>query len=118
MLASAGIVLEPTSDKRHVAAALACLGAVARPQAARDRALAYATARAQFRKGGVNRIFLAPTAIHVGISDNKALEAMSRANATTAHAEYARLRHGNYNEAMMERIADVGNGNYAISTAR
>ncbi|HVF95427.1 MAG TPA: VWA domain-containing protein [Sphingomonas sp.] len=112
---SAGIVLEPTSDKRHVAAALACLDAGGSTAGGEGIALAYATARAQFRKGGVNRIFLATDGdFNVGISDNRALEAMvARERDDGITLTTLGFGTGNYNEAMMERIADVGNGNYA-----
>lgn len=112
---SAGIVLEPTSDKRHVAAALACLDAGGSTAGGQGIALAYATARAHFRKGGINRIFLATDGdFNVGVSDNQALEAMvKRERDDGITLTTLGFGTGNYNEAMMERIADVGNGNYA-----
>ena len=112
---SAGIVLDPTSDKRYVDAALACLGAGGSTAGGQGIELAYATARAAFRKGGVNRIFLATDGdFNVGISDTKVLEALIEKN-RDAGITLTTLGFGtsNYNEAMMERIADVGNGNYA-----
>ena len=111
---SAGIVLEPTGDKRYVHAALACLSAGGSTAGGQGIELAYATARAHFIKGGINRIFLATDGdFNVGISDTKALEALVKRNrddgitlTTLGFGE------GNYNDAMMEHIADVGNGNY------
>ncbi len=111
---SAGIVLSPTSDKSYVKAALACLDAGGSTAGGEGIELAYATARASFIKGGVNRIFLATDGdFNVGISDTKALEALVKRNrddgitlTTLGFGE------GNTNDAMMERIADVGNGNY------
>ena len=112
---SAGIVLDPTSDKKYVAAALTCLEAGGSTAGGRGIELAYATARANFRKNGVNRIFLAIDGdFNVGISDKNVLEALVRKNRddgiTLTTLGFGR---GNYNEAMMERIADVGIGNYA-----
>lgn len=112
---SAGVVLEPTSDKRFVLAALECLDAGGSTAGGQGIELAYALARAHFLKGGVNRIFLATDGdFNVGISDNKALEELVKKNRddgiTLTTLGFGR---GNYNEAMMERIADVGNGNYA-----
>lgn len=112
---SAGIVLEPTSDKRYVRTALECLEAGGSTAGGQGIALAYDTARAAFRKDGINRIFLATDGdFNVGISDNKALEALVERNrddgVTLTTLGFGK---GNYNEAMMERIADVGNGNYA-----
>jgi Ca-activated chloride channel family protein len=117
---SAGIVLDPTADKRHVDAALSCLEAGGSTAGGQGIELAYATARAAFRKGGVNRIFLATDGdFNVGISDTKALEAMIEKNRDDGITlTTLGFGTGNYNEAMMERIADVGNGNYAyIDTA-
>ncbi len=112
---SAGVVLEPTADKRYVDAALACLEAGGSTAGGQGIELAYATARANFRQGGVNRIFLATDGdFNVGISDNTALEAMVKRNRDDGITlTTLGFGAGNYNEAMMERIADVGNGNYA-----
>jgi len=112
---SAGIVLDPTSDKQYVAAALTCLEAGGSTAGGRGIELAYATARANYRKGGVNRIFLATDGdFNVGISDKTALEALVKKNRDDGITlTTLGFGAGNYNEAMMERIADVGNGNYA-----
>lgn len=112
---SAGIVLEPTADKRYVDAALACLDAGGSTAGGQGIELAYATARAHFRKGAVNRIFLATDGdFNVGISDNKVLEELVKRNRDDGITlTTLGFGTGNYNEAMMERIADVGNGNYA-----
>ena len=112
---SAGVVLEPTSDKRYVDAALACLEAGGSTAGGAGIELAYATARAHFRQGGVNRIFLATDGdFNVGISDNKVLEELVKTNRDDGITlTTLGFGTGNYNEAMMERIADVGNGNYA-----
>ncbi len=112
---SAGLVLEPTAQKAYVEAALACLDAGGSTAGGQGIELAYATARAAFRKGAVNRIILATDGdFNVGISDNKALEELVKrhrdAGITLTTLGFGS---GNYNEAMMERIADVGNGNYA-----
>jgi Ca-activated chloride channel family protein len=112
---NAGLVLAPTANKSYVKAALDCLQAGGSTAGGEGIKLAYDTARANFVKGGINRIFLATDGdFNVGVSDNKALEAMVKSNrddgitlTTLGFGE------GNYNEAMMERIADVGNGNYA-----
>jgi Ca-activated chloride channel family protein len=112
---NAGIVLEPTADKTYVKAALDCLQAGGSTAGGEGIKLAYDTARASFVKGGINRIFLATDGdFNVGISDTKALEALVKANrddgitlTTLGFGE------GNYNDEMMEHIADIGNGNYA-----
>ena len=75
--------------------------------------LAYNIARDNFIEGGVNRILLATDGdFNVGVSDTKALiEMVERerdAGITLTTLGYGT---GNYNEAMMEQIADHGNGN-------
>ena len=111
---SAGIVLDPTNNKDYVRAALACLQAGGSTAGGQGIELAYATARASFLPGGVNRIFLATDGdFNVGVSDNKALEALVRRNRDDGITlTTLGFGQGNYNDAMMERIADVGNGNY------
>ena len=117
---AAGMVLEPTANKTYVKAALDCLAAGGSTAGAQGIELAYQVARANYRKGGVNRIFLATDGdFNVGISDNGALEALVKRNRDDGITlTTLGFGSGNYNEAMMERIADVGNGNYAyIDTA-
>jgi len=111
----AGVVLEPTRDKRYVDAALSCLEAGGSTAGGQGIELAYATARAHFAAGGVNRIFLATDGdFNVGISDNRQLEALVKRNRDDGITlTTLGFGTGNYNEAMMERIADVGNGNYS-----
>lgn len=112
---AAGIVLDPTADPNAIKAALTCLDAGGSTAGGEGIALAYATARQHFVKGGINRILLATDGdFNVGISDNTALEQLVKRNRddgiTLTTLGFGR---GNYNEAMMERIADIGNGNYA-----
>lgn len=111
----AGIVLEPTGDRAHLRTAIACLQAGGSTAGGEGIALAYATARRAFLPGGVNRILLATDGdFNVGISDDAALEALVKRNrddgVTLTTLGFGT---GNYNEAMMERIADAGNGNYS-----
>jgi Ca-activated chloride channel family protein len=112
---ASGVVLEPTSNKGYVAAALDCLSAGGSTAGGAAIEQAYALARASFVKGGVNRIFLATDGdFNVGISDTKAVEALVRKNRDDGITlTTLGFGVGNYNEALMERIADVGNGNYA-----
>jgi Ca-activated chloride channel family protein len=56
---AAGIVLEPTSNPNYVKAALDCLQAGGSTAGGQGMELAYATARANFIKGGVNRVIMA-----------------------------------------------------------
>lgn len=112
---AAGVVLDPTSSPKHIRAALDCLEAGGSTAGAAGLQLAYDIASANFIKGGINRIFVATDGdFNVGASSNKALEAMVKkyrdSGVTLTTLGFGE---GNYNEALMERIADLGNGNYA-----
>ncbi len=112
---AAGVVLDPTSSPKHIRAALDCLEAGGSTAGAAGLQLAYDIASADFIRGGINRIFVATDGdFNVGVSDNKALEAMVKkyrdSGVTLTTLGFGE---GNYNEALMERIADLGNGNYA-----
>lgn len=117
---AAGLVLPPTNDRRRILQALSTLKAGGSTAGGDGIRLAYATARAGFIAGGVNRILLATDGdFNVGTTDIHALEAMVASNRDDG-ITLTTLGFGtdNYNEAMMERIADVGNGNHAyIDTA-
>lgn len=112
---AAGTVLEPTNNKNYVKAALDCLESGGSTAGGRGIELAYSIARATYVQGGINRIFLATDGdFNVGVSDNKALEALVRKNRDDGITlTTLGFGTGNYNEALMERIADLGNGNYA-----
>ena len=118
---AAGLALAPTANKTYVREALGCLESGGSTAGAQGIELAYATARANFREDGINRIILATDGdFNVGISDTRALEALVRRNRDQGITlTTLGFGQGNYNDAMMERIADVGNGNYAyIDSAR
>jgi len=117
---AAGLVLEPTNDERKIKAALDRLQAGGSTAGAAGLRLAYNIARDSFIDGGVNRILIATDGdFNVGVSDTRALIEMiekERENGITLTT--LGFGTGNYNEAMMEQIADHGNGNYAyIDTA-
>ncbi len=112
---AAGIVLEPTGKADYVKQALACLDAGGSTAGGQGMELAYATAKANFIKGGVNRVIMATDGdFNVGISSNEGIEAIVKKNREAGITlTTLGFGQGNYNEAMMERVADVGNGNYA-----
>jgi Ca-activated chloride channel homolog len=77
--------------------------------------LAYKQAQAGFVRGGINRIILATDGdFNVGVSDQKELESIietkRKSGITLSTLGFGE---GNYREDIMERIADIGNGNYA-----
>ncbi len=111
----AGMVLEPTNDPRKIRDALDRLSAGGSTAGGAGLQLAYRIARDNFIRGGVNRILLATDGdFNVGTSDTRSLIQMveherdSGITLTTLG-----FGEGNYNEGMMEQIADHGNGNYA-----
>ncbi len=118
---AAGRVLAPTSDRGRVIDALSRLQAGGSTAGAQGLALAYQTARESRIEGGINRVILATDGdFNVGVSNNEALvdmvERERESGITLTTLGYGT---GNYNEAMMEQIADHGNGNYAyIDSAR
>jgi len=112
---AAGVVLPSTNDPRAIRTALERLQAGGSTAGGAGIQLAYNVAREGFIKGGVNRVILATDGdFNVGVSDTKALiqlvehERDSGITLTTLG-----FGQGNYNEAMMEQIADHGNGNYS-----
>ena len=112
---AAGLVLEPTNDTRKIREALEKLQAGGSTAGGAGLQLAYQIARDNRIEGGVNRVILATDGdFNVGVSDSKALIDMiekQRDSGTTLTT--LGFGTGNYNEAMMEQIADHGNGNYA-----
>ena len=114
---SAGLVLPPTSgaDKETILAALDRLEAGGSTNGGEGLQLAYAQARASFLKNGVNRVILATDGdFNVGVFDQKALETMIADQRKTGIAlTTLGFGTGNYNDAMAEQLADIGDGNHA-----
>jgi Ca-activated chloride channel family protein len=112
---AAGMVLEPTSDPARIKAALDRLSAGGSNAGGAGLQLAYNIARDNFVQGGVNRILLATDGdFNVGVSDTKALiQMVERERDSGITLTTLGFGQGTYNEAMMEQIADHGNGNYA-----
>lgn len=108
-------MLEPTSNRNYIRQALDCLHAEGSTAGGAAMKMAYALARANFIEGGVNRILMATDGdFNVGVSDNKALiEMVKRERDSGITLTTLGFGTGNYNEAMMEQVADAGNGNYA-----
>ena len=112
---AAGIVLEPTSgaDKGKILAALDNLSAGGSTAGAEGIRQAYQLARTSFVKSGVNRVILATDGdFNVGITDPKHLEdfvAHERESGVTLSV--LGFGSGNYNDALMQTLAQKGNGN-------
>ncbi|WP_459790028.1 vWA domain-containing protein [Alteriqipengyuania sp. 357] len=110
---AAGLVLEPTSDPREILAALDSLSAGGSTAGGAGLELAYRVAEGS-KVDGINRVILATDGdFNVGMSDNDALldyvENKRRNGIAMSVLGFGR---GNINEALMEQIADKGNGNY------
>ena len=114
---SSGVVLEPTpGDQKHrIQEALARLSAGGSTNGASGIDRAYQLAHDTFVKGGINRVVLATDGdFNVGTVDFEALvDIVERERATGVELTTLGFGTGNYNEQLMERLADAGNGNYA-----
>jgi len=112
---AAGLVLEPTSNREKVIDALQQLRAGGSTAGAAGIQLAYETARRNMIEGGINRVVLATDGdFNVGVTNNETLvDMVDRERQAGITLTTLGFGTGNYNEAMMEQIADHGNGNYA-----
>jgi len=112
---AAGLVLPSTSDRGAVIEALKNMQAGGSTAGAAGIQLAYQTARANMIDGGINRVILATDGdFNVGITNNETLvDMVEREREAGITLTTLGFGTGNYNEAMMEQIADHGNGNYA-----
>ena len=112
-----GVVLESTPGDQHadIIAALDRLSAGGRTNGAAGIELAYAQAAQGFIEGGVNRVILATDGdFNVGTVDFEALKDLAERKRETGIAiTTLGFGSGNYNDHLMEQLADAGNGNYA-----
>ena len=117
------VVLKPTSgrDKAAIRNAIDQLTAGGATAGASGIELAYQMAREGFIDNGINRILLATDGdFNVGVSDFDSLKQMA-AQQRKSGVSLTTLGFGvdNYNEHLMEQLADAGDGNYAyIDTLR
>lgn len=114
---SAGLVLPPTPGDRHdeILTALDRLQAGGSTNGGDGIQLAYAMAKQSYVKDGVNRVILATDGdFNVGTVSQEALETLvgdqRKSGVALTTLGFGR---GNYNDAMAERLADVGDGNHA-----
>lgn len=114
---NASVVLESTagSDKARIRAAIDQLSAGGSTAGESGIQLAYQEAQKGLLKGGINRILLATDGdFNVGISDFETLKQLAADKRKTG-VSLTTLGFGtdNYNEQLMEQLADAGDGNYA-----
>ncbi|RON71860.1 VWA domain-containing protein [Pseudomonas fluorescens] len=111
------VVLEPTSgrEKAKIRTAIEQLTAGGSTAGASGIDLAYQMAQQAFIPKGINRILLATDGdFNVGVSDFDSLKQMAVDKRKTG-ISLTTLGFGvdNYNEHLMEQLADAGDGNYA-----
>jgi Ca-activated chloride channel family protein len=114
---STGIVLEPTpgDKKATILSALDQLTAGGSTNGAAGIDLAYQMAQQAFVKGGINRIILATDGdFNVGTVNFEALiDKVEKHRRTGISLTTLGFGTGNFNDQLMEQLADAGNGNYA-----
>jgi secreted protein with Ig-like and vWFA domain len=112
-----GLALESTrgDQQQTILDALARLSAGGSTAGGAGIALAYKVAEENFIKDGVNRVILCTDGdFNVGVTSPADLERMAeeKAKGTGVFLTVLGFGRGNLNDAMMEAVADHGNGNY------
>jgi Ca-activated chloride channel family protein len=114
---ASGVVLESTPGDRHekIGRAIEHLQAGGSTNGGAGIKLAYRLARDTFIKGGVNRVILATDGdFNVGVTDQKELERLiEHERESGVFLSVLGVGTGNINDALMETLADKGNGHYA-----
>ncbi|MBK8256680.1 MAG: VWA domain-containing protein [Polyangiaceae bacterium] len=114
---SAGLVLPstPVSQKSTILGALDRLESGGSTNGGAGINLAYSVASEHFFKGGVNRVILATDGdFNVGATSNEALVDLIQEKAKTGvFLSVLGFGMGNYNDSLLEKIADKGNGQYS-----
>lgn len=114
---ASGVVLEPTSgnDKVKIQQALSRLSAGGSTNGGQGIELAYQLAAQSFNQTGINRVILATDGdFNLGMVDhNQLIELIERNRSKGIELTTLGFGQGNYNDHLMEQLADKGNGNYA-----
>lgn len=114
---AAGVVLPATKGDNHRAIinALKQLSAGGSTNGAQGIELAYQIAQENFKKGGVNRVILATDGdFNVGMQSTDKLKALvSQKRKTGIALTTLGFGQGNYNDGLMEQLANIGNGQHA-----
>lgn len=105
----------PGSQRGRIISSLEELQAGGSTNGAAGIQLAYRTAEEHFIKGGINRVILATDGdFNVGVSSDGELTRLVEEKAKSGVAlTVLGFGMGNYNDSMLEKLADRGNGNYA-----
>jgi len=114
---ASGVVLPPTSgsDRAAILAALNRLQAGGSTNGAAGIRLAYRLAQQQYIANGVNRVILATDGdFNVGVASTEELvDLVQRKRKAGIALTTLGFGSGNYNDHLLERLADEGNGNHA-----
>jgi Ca-activated chloride channel family protein len=112
---ASGVVLEPTSDKAEILAALDRLEAGGSTNGGAGIHSAYAMAQKGFVQGGINRVILATDGdFNVGTtSEGDLVKLIEDKRSSGVFLSVLGFGTGNLKDATMEMLADKGNGNYA-----
>ncbi len=114
---ASGVVLEPVAGNQtaKIAQALDALSAGGSTNGAAGIRSAYLLAEQEFIKGGINRIILATDGdFNVGTVNFEALkDLVEEKRKTGISLTTLGFGSGNYNDHLMEQLADAGNGNYS-----
>lgn len=114
---SAGVVLDstPGDQKSKIRSVLDRLEAGGSTNGAQGITRAYQMAHDHFIKNGINRVVLATDGdFNVGVVNFEALLDMAKRERSSGVALTSLgFGDGNYNDELMEQLADAGNGNYA-----
>jgi Ca-activated chloride channel family protein len=114
---SSGVVLEPTAgdDKHKIRAAIDRLEAGGSTNGAAGIQQAYDLAHSAQIKNGINRVVLATDGdFNVGIVNFESLvDLAERQRESGVALTTLGFGTGNYNDQLLERLADAGNGNYS-----
>jgi len=112
-----GLVLPSTQgyEKEKIRSALESLQAGGSTNGGSGIRLAYKVAQSNFIKGGINRVILCTDGdFNVGTTSTGELERLVEEKAKTGvFLTVLGFGRGNLNDAMMEKISNRGNGNYA-----
>ncbi|THD05693.1 hypothetical protein B1810_01240 [Panacagrimonas perspica] len=114
---ASGVVLEPTpgNERAKISAALDRLSAGGSTNGGEGIQLAYAMARKGWIEGGVNRVLLATDGdFNVGVTRFESLlDIVKNERKSGIALTTLGFGQGNYNDHLMEQLADVGDGNNA-----
>ncbi|MYA35924.1 MAG: VWA domain-containing protein [Gammaproteobacteria bacterium] len=113
---AAGVVLEstPGNETRKIVRALEMLTAGGSTHGSAGLRLAYEIAQENFVEEGINRVLIASDGdMNVGVTGDDLIDLIKRKRESGIALTTLGFGGGNYNDYLMEQMADVGDGNSA-----